>query len=248
MKFCLALFVFVAALPGFCQDSIKNVLIIGDSHLKGHFGEHLHRTLNDKKTYDVMSIAIGGAGSQTFFPKMQNLCCGYRVRESCAGTVIPEKGNVPVLERAEKPTGYILKNYSASLKNVLCGWQPDAIIIVLGSNWLNAHQQLLDTIKTFDSLTPVIWVGPFDKREKDGRYTAIETAMKNYRQATLIKGCELLGTKVEKVTHFSGKKAKTLASSIIEKSEPFIDLKIKERKLAEKIREIENADAEKKTE
>lgn len=66
------------------QTNINSVLILGDSYLKGHFGAFLQKEIHDSGQYDVLSIAIGGAGSETFLPPMKNSCCGYRVRQSCA--------------------------------------------------------------------------------------------------------------------------------------------------------------------
>jgi hypothetical protein len=210
------------------QNSVKSILIIGDSHLKGHFGEFLQKKLNASAKYDVLSIAIGGAGSKTFVGNLDNKCCGYRVRESCAGSTVEEKAKIPVLERAEKPTTKpILHNWGGTLPSLLNNWKPDAIIIVLGSNWINAHTELVAAIKKYKTSVPFIWVGPFSKAKSESRYVEITKAMKNEPSGLLIHADEILPAEKQHLTHFAGKTAQKLAEGVVEKFQPFLDLNLK---------------------
>ncbi len=79
--FIFTLLFFKLALFTNAQTNINSVLVLGDSYLKGHFGAFLQKEIHESGKYDVLSIAIGGAGSKTLLTPMQNRCCGYRVRQ-----------------------------------------------------------------------------------------------------------------------------------------------------------------------
>ncbi|MBC7862425.1 MAG: hypothetical protein IAF38_05575 [Bacteroidia bacterium] len=222
-KFYFLSLIFFCTSFCFSQTGIKSVLILGDSYLKGHFGEFLQRKMHESGKYDVLSIAIGGAGSKTFTPVMKNLCCGFRVRQSCAGDSIKVKAKIPVLESAEKPTGNsVMKWHNGKLIDVLDTRKPDVIILVLGSNYLNAHEDLMNIIRAYSSSVPVIWIGPFDKATSAGRYELINKAIKDKKNYLLVKSDEIVEANGMKASHFFGKTAKKLSEAVYEKFEPFL--------------------------
>jgi hypothetical protein len=232
---------FIISSPAYNQTRVNSILILGDSNLKGSFGEFLQKKLHETGKYDVLSIAIGGAGSKTFLPPMKNLCCGYRVRQSCAGEALvkPKKAKetkIPVLEKAEKPTaGVVMKLYGGNLHSVMNAWKPDVVILVLGSNYLNAHEELLKIIKSYNHNIPVIWVGPFDKSISAGRYTLIEKAIKGNSDCFLVKSDSIVNKLKIEPTHFSGTPAKKIADAVFKKFEPFLITSLEMKELNKKM-------------
>jgi len=221
---------FFISASAYSQTNINSILILGDSNLKGNFGEFLQKKLHEAGKYDVLSIAIGGAGSKTFLPPMKNLCCGYRVRQTCAGVALvktkkTKETKVPVLERAEKPTaGIVMKWYGGNLISVMEAWQTDAVILVLGANNLNAHEQLLNIIKSYKDNIPLIWVGPFDKSSSNGKYALIDIALKEKSNCLLVKSDSIVNKLGITPNHFYGIPAKKLAEAIYIQFEPFLNM------------------------
>jgi len=214
------------------QTSINSILILGDSYLKGHFGAFLQKEIHENGKYDVLSIAIGGAGSKTFLPPMQNSCCGYRVRQSCAGINLVKtkkitEVKIPLLERAEKPTKRVVMDlYGGDLLSVMNVYKPLAVILVLGTNKLNAHEELLTLIKSYDNNIPIVWIGPFNKKSSKGRYTLIKKALKNQSNCMLVHSDSLVKKLGLSPTHFYGTNAKKLAKSVFVQFNSFLDITI----------------------
>lgn len=215
------------------SQTTKQVLILGDSYLKGHFGEFLQKKMHEAGTYDILSIAIGGAGSKTFTTPMKNLCCGYRVRQSFASKPLIETksvwgSKVPVLESAEAVTnGWVMKSQEGSLENVLNFWKPQAVILVLGANWINAHEDLLKIFFACNDSIPLIWIGPFEKNTSAGRYTLINKAIKNKPNCFLVRSDLIVEKMGIPAAHFFGTTAKKLAENIFEKFRPFLETELK---------------------
>jgi hypothetical protein len=231
MRFLIILFIvsFFILPTAKTQTSVKSILIIGDSNLKGQFGEFLQKKLHSTGKYDVLSIAIGGAGSKTFLPVMKNQCCGYKVRQTCAGAalVIAKKtkvSKIPVLESAEKPTsGVVMKWYNGDLLSVMDFWKPDIVILVLGDNYLNAHEELLKMINSYMDNIFLIWVGPFDKSNSTRRYNLIEKSLKDKSGCLLVRSDSIVDKLGIVPAHFQGPSAKKLADAIFTKFEPFLN-------------------------
>lgn len=204
---------------------VKRLLILGDSHLKGWFGEYLHLRLHETGKYNIMSIGIGGAGSKNFVLPLQNKCCGYKIRISDAEEVIKDK--VRVLERAESSTsGYIAKDYSGSLDSILFKWQPDAVIIALGSNYVNAHQDLINILVAYKPEIPYVWVGPFLRKNIAVRYQAIDKVMKDNPWGYLVRSDDIVGHDTLSSAHFVGKTARHWANTVVDRMEPYLDKKL----------------------
>lgn len=215
---------------------VKKLLILGDSHLLGSFGEYLHRNLHESGKYDIMSISIGGAGSRNFINRLLNQCCGYKIRLTTVGQKIPEDQKLPVTESASVMTeGYIVQQYNGYLKDVLSGWKPDGVLIALGSNNVNAHRELVDIIEAYDSLAPLVWIGPFKRADIESRYRAIEKVMNATPQGLLVRSDDILGNDTITMGHFYGKVAKNWALKVIERMQGFLDQRfgyIKEEEVA----------------
>ena len=229
MRFLFFILFFKVLLSTNAQTSINTVLILGDSYLKGHFGAFLQKEIHDSGKYDVLSIAIGGAGSKTFLPPMLNSCCGYRVRQTCSGINLVKtkkitEVKIPTLEKAERPTNKIVMNlYGGDLNAILEVYQPLAVILVLGANKINAHEELLAIIKSYDDNIPIIWIGPFNKKTSAGRYTAIKKALKKQSNCMLVQSDSIVNKLGITPAHFYGTDAKKLAKAVFEQFKSFLD-------------------------
>lgn len=214
------------------QTSINTILILGDSYLKGHFGAFLQKEIHDSCKVDVLSIAIGGAGSKTFLPPMKNSCCGYRVRQSNANMDLEKtkkiiEVKIPILEKAERPTGSIVMNqFGGDLQTIMDVYKPLAIILVLGTNHINAHEELLTLIKSYDNNIPIVWIGPFDKKTSTGRYALIKEALKSQSNCMLVQSDSIVKKLGLTPTHFYGTEAKKLAKEVFAQFEPFLESSI----------------------
>lgn len=211
----------------FFAQSPKNLLILGDSHMMGYFGEYFHRKLHETGKYDILSIGIGGAGTKHYTLRMTNFCCGYKVRITCCTDKICQQCTVPVFERADAATQKpILKNVGSKLVQVLHFWQPDAVIIALGSNNTNAHQELLAILHSFNPQMPYVWVGPFRRMNVAARYQAIEKGMAAYPNGFLVRSDDIVGHDTLTSAHFTGKTAKYWAYEVVNQLEPFLQKKL----------------------
>src|SRR5687768_5250910 len=80
----------------------RSILVLGDSHMKGYFGEFFHKKLHSSGRFFILNVAIGGAGTKTFtHDQLRSTCCGYRVRYTCPESKLKEKEWIPVLESSE---------------------------------------------------------------------------------------------------------------------------------------------------
>ncbi len=214
------------------QTSINSILILGDSYLKGHFGFFLQKEIHDSGQYDVLSIAIGGAGSETFLPPMKNSCCGYRVRQSCANINLEKTKNIeeveiPILEKAESPTNkVVMQLYGGDLSAIMNTYKPLAVILVLGANKINAHEELLKLIKSYDINIPIVWIGPFNSKISAGRYASIKRAISNQSNCLLVQSDSIVDKLKLVPEHFYGNDAKKLAKAIYKQFEAFLDSSI----------------------
>ncbi len=221
----ILLAVVISLTIGKTQAEPKSILVLGDSHMKGYFGEFFHKKLHSEGEYFILSIAIGGAGTKTFVKDMlYNNCCGYRVRYTCPESKLKEKGWMPVLEGAEQPSSRpILRIYGSTLAMVLAKFKPDLIIIALGSNYYNAHYELLKIVEDYKVGLPFVWVGPYLRQNVDMRYSAIERVMENRSNGLLVRSDDILGADTLTQKHFVGRTAKYWAHTVVERMIPFMD-------------------------
>ncbi len=203
----------------------RSILVLGDSHMKGYFGEFFHKKLHSEGRYFILNIAIGGAGTKTFtHDQLRSTCCGYRVRYTCPESKLKEKDWIPVLESSEDAEDRtICKVYGSTLLMVLQKFKPDLVIIALGSNYYNAHGELLRIIETYKLNIPFVWVGPYNRVNADIRYDAIYDALAYRPNGILVRSDDILGNDTLTQKHFVGKTAKMWAHTVVERMKPFID-------------------------
>ena len=205
--------------------AIKNVLILGDSHFVGHFGEYVHENLHEINKYDVLSVAISGAGSKHFTLTLKNFCCGYKIRYSCAGEGQEDDKNagVVVLEKSSSGTNAVIgKTWKGKLPLLLTYWMPDLVIFSLGSNNVNSHQDLVDIVRSYQSAIPIIWIGPFKRKGNTERYKLIEKTMKDNENIHLVRSDDILGHDTITMAHYYGKTAQKWANKVTERMKPIL--------------------------
>jgi hypothetical protein len=220
--FFLSLLFFGLNIPA---HSIKNVLILGDSHFVGHFGEYVHKNLHETNKYDIISVAISGAGSKHFTYTLKNFCCGYKIRYSCAGlpTEDNKKAEVIILEKSSAGTnGVIGKEWKGKLPVLMSNWKPDLVVFSLGSNNVNSHQALVDIIRTYQSEIPIIWIGPFKRQGNSDRYKLIEKTIKDNSNIHLVRSDDILGHDTITMAHYYGKTAQKWANKVTERMQPIL--------------------------
>jgi hypothetical protein len=201
---------------------IKRVLILGDSHLLGTFGEALHRNLHETGEYDVLSIAIGGAGTRNFISTLRNNCCGFAIRESFHDENISPDKRIRRVEADNTLTGELIgKKYHGKIENVLQAFDPHLTVIALGRNNINAHQQLVNILRLYNVQMVIIWVSPYRNMFIHRQLHDIENVvMKN--GLFHIRSDDILGTDTTGSAHFYGKKGENWARKIFERIQPVI--------------------------
>lgn len=208
------------------NDSISRVpriLMLGDSHLMGPFGEHLHRAIHDTKKLDILSISIGGSGSKTYTYKMTNSCCGYAIRESLHDEIIQPKKKIRYLEYCSSQSDDIVsKKHNGRLSKVLSDLQPDIVLIALGSNVINDHQGLINIIRENSQNAEIVWVGPMRRSGLAGRIKAIQNAVEK-NNIFFVRSDDVVGHDTITTTHFYGKESRLWANTIFSRIEPLLD-------------------------
>ena len=213
----LLFFLFFIGQQSIAQPRIQQMLILGDSHLNGEFGEYLHKKLQSTKKYDIYSIAIGGAGSRHFTMTMRNHCCGYKIRESCYGEEYLPKQKVRTIESFPSGNNEMVgKEFNGQLKNVLSYVRPDIVVIALGNNYVNDHQTLVNMIKAQSKDIQIVWVGPLLRSNMEPRMAAIEQVVKK-NNLFFVRSDDILGSDTLSSGHFYGKVAQNWAYKIAER-------------------------------
>ncbi len=210
----------------------KSVLILGDSHLMGAFGEHLHRKLHELGNLNIMSVAVGGAGSLHFTKTMKNFCCGYKIRSTCYDLIITPKQSIPVIEFSNTKTDELIAKFaSGNIEQLVRLINPDVVMIALGSNFSNAHKDLVKNITQTNHSTAIMWIGPFMRKNFEPRIAAINKTMKEYNQICLFRSDDIIGHDTIGSYHYYGRKAQIWAETIIERMIPYLsfylDLELK---------------------
>ena len=206
-------------------DSVRvpQVLIIGDSHLVGDFGSYLHLIMHRLDRFNIISLGRGGAGTMHYTQTLKNFCCGYKIRESKKGETIADKTKIRVLERSGVYTGeVILKNYGGKLGTYVKALSPDYMVIALGSNNINAHEDLVKIIQTNAPATRIIWVGPFLRSRFSERINPIIRTTEKYK-IPLIRSDDVVGNDTLTSAHFYGKTALRWAEKVTERMRPHLE-------------------------
>jgi hypothetical protein len=219
----IAFFLAVQFTYGYTEP--KSILVLGDSHMKGYFGEFFHKKLHSEGRFFILNIAIGGAGTKTFtHEQLRSTCCGYRVRYTCPESKLKEKEWIPVLESSEDSEDRLIcRIYGSTLSLLLQKFKPDLVVIALGSNFYNAHKELLRIIEGYKLNLPFVWVGPYNRVNADLRYDAIYNAMASRNNGILVRSDDILGADTLTQKHFVGKTAKFWAHTVVDRMMPFID-------------------------
>ena len=205
--------------------AIKNVLILGDSHFVGHFGEYVHKNLHETNKYDVLSVAISGAGSKHFTLTLKNFCCGYKIRCSCAGKAEEpdKKSEIIILEKASLGTNSIIgKKWKGKLPELISYWMPDLVVLSLGSNNVNSHQSLINIVRTYYETMPIVWIGPFKRKGNADRYKLIEKTIKENENIHLVRSDDILGHDTITMAHYYGKTAQKWANKVTDRMKPIL--------------------------
>jgi len=203
--------------------AVKNVLILGDSHFVGHFGEYVHKGLHQTNRYDVFSIAISGAGSKHFTLTLKNFCCGYKIRYSCAGKDSTKKESVLIIEKSSAGDNCIVgKTWKGNLPKMISDWKPDIVVFSLGSNNVNAHQALVDIIRTYQPEIPIIWIGPFKRKGNADRYKLIEKTVNENANMHLVRSDDIIGHDTITMAHYYGKAAQKWANKVTDRMLPIM--------------------------
>jgi hypothetical protein len=201
---------------------LRRVLVLGDSHMVGKFAEHLHSNLHQVDFFDIMSIAIGGAGTRNFTNTMRNYCCGYVIRRSQDQIASANPIQVQRIESGGGKTDEIVgKRFHGKLKNVLSYFDPHIVIIALGNNVINDHSTLINLIKKSNNETQIIWLGPILKQNTQRQLGSI-TEVTGYYDIQLIRSDDIVGDANVRSIHFYGRTLEIWAKTVVERMTPYI--------------------------
>lgn len=220
------------------NDSISKVpriLMLGDSHLMGPFGEHLQRAIHNTEKFDILSISIGGAGSKTYTYKMANSCCGYAIRESLHDEIIPPKKKFRYLEyNSYQSDDIVSKKHNGRLSNVILDFQPNIILIALGSNVVNDHQGLINIIRENSQNSEIVWIGPMRRTGLGRRIKAIQNTV-DKNNIFFVRSDDVVGHDTITTTHFYGKESRLWANTIFSRIEPLLYKIAEEEDIAKEV-------------
>ena len=201
--------------PSFANTFLNQngpILILGDSMTKGDYGRNLHQMLAEKTGRLVMSIGIGGAGSADYLrTEIENNCCGYVIRESAPYGSIVTVEDSNVLDHA-----IVGKVFHGNLREMLVTIRPSSVLIVLGTNQKNAHEKLIDEIRSVLPDSVIAWAGPPLLSTSPRIYRDLESSLEG-KGVQLIR-CDLferLGDPNETMLHYAGQQASLLAEDTL---------------------------------
>lgn len=131
---------------------VPTILVLGDSHTYGQFGQRLHERLAAEGTHAVVSQAAGGATTETYLEEKPEALVGYRMRESARGEHVPRE------------TAHGLRGPLVPLDALLAKHDPDIVVVALGTNRPRAPvtdsgEALLKRLVR-ERGRSVLWVGP----------------------------------------------------------------------------------------
>jgi len=201
---------------------VRRILIVGDSHVMGYFGESLQLALHTSGKFDILSIAIGGAGSRNFTMTMRNNCCGYKIRESFYYENFDKKNHIRTLENCNFLSSEIVgKIYRGQLNSVLHQFDPHIIIVALGHNYINDHQNLINIFLDHNPKTKIVWVGPFLNNGIEKQMSAINQVVKR-NNIFLVRSDDIIGSDTAVCAHYSGRAVDNWTSKVVERMSPVI--------------------------
>lgn len=200
------------------------MLLIGDSHISGQYGAHLHRFLHQAFPAEWMSVGIGGAGSRHYTMKLKNFCCGYVVRKSTPDEKLLN-GKLPLKIEAAGTADQepILKDYGSRLDSLVKIFQPSVVLIALGNNATNNHDGLIKLLLAAKPDVSLIWIGPFRRLNLESRLEAIRKSLNKFPHVHFVPVHDLAGHDTLSTFHFSGKRAESVALMVSRRITPVLD-------------------------
>lgn len=200
------------------------ILVLGDSHINGWYGGHLHRYLHLHRKAEIFSIGIGGAGSIHYTFPLRNFCCGYTVRHTLPADSLPV-GTLPAKKegKAVADQALILPNYGGRLDSLVAVFQPHVVVVFLGSNQANDHEGFLRLVRKRRPHVPVIWLGPFRRLGLDTRLLGIQKAVKKFSEVYFIPTHDLAGHDTLTMFHLTGRQAEKVAKKVHDRMSPVLD-------------------------
>ena len=147
---------FLCSTAGFGVD----VLVLGDSHMYGKFGQTLHEEISRKIKGNVLSIASCPAAPKTYTEKTIKAVCGLKVRQSFYSH-----------QKFTTPPKVIKKGVKTKIRNLgyyLNRLRPAVVVVALGTNMGNLSSSRIakstrDFIRYVRAHKPspkIVWIGP----------------------------------------------------------------------------------------
>jgi hypothetical protein len=162
-------------------ERAPTILLIGDSHTYGAFGQRLHELLAGIGRYAVVSEAAGGATTETYLQERPEAVVGYRVRESAAG----EGGPRETVSRVRSPMH--------PLDGLLAAHDPEVVVVALGTNHprvpvTQSCEAFMQHLMRDRPKRRVFWIGPpaVGADRSAARVTSIRAALEKFPGAMFI--------------------------------------------------------------
>ena len=207
-----------------CHPKPIQLMILGDSHMVGYWGEYFHRKLHESGRFNIFNVAIGGAGSLHFTQrKLINHCCGYKIRRTWVGDVFEEKEEVRRIEMSsvgDKSGVGAYWNYR--LDSMVAYWQPEIVLIALGSNRIDAHEELIELIRRPCPRSRILWLSPFNRLGLEVRLNSIRQCIEGNSYCTMVRMDDLAGHDTLLTFHLGSYAARKVAAKSAERVLPML--------------------------
>ena len=185
--------------------------------MAGHFGEEFQQEITENGNFDILSIAIGGAGSRNYTMTMRNNCCGYIIRETHFLENYEDEKRIRTVEYGPAISGKIVgKKYEGKLQNVFLHFDPHIVIISLGHNYINDHQNLIDIIQEYNPNIQIVWVGPMLNRDIQAQmYSILQVVQEN--DIFLVRSDDIVGSDTAGCLHLGGRTVERWSEKVVER-------------------------------
>ncbi len=207
-----------------CHPRPIQLMILGDSHMVGYWGEYFHRQLHESGRFNILNVAIGGAGSLHFTrKKLTNHCCGYKIRRTWVGDVFEEREHVRRIEMSSvgDQAGVGL-DWNYRLDSMVAYWQPEIVLIALGSNRIDAHEDLIELIRRPSPQARIVWLSPFNRLGLEIRLKSIERCINGKSYCTMVRMDDLAGHDTLLTFHLGSYSAQKVAIKSVERVLPML--------------------------
>lgn len=193
--------------------------MLGDSHMVGYFGEHLQRHLHQLGSFHILSVAIGGAGSQTFaVSELKNACCGYRIRRTWADDSIGYSSEIRVVDGLPRANFKAIgRTWSRNLDSLMVYWQPNIVVVELGNNRIDNHAGLLQKIRKYKPYIPIYWLSPFLRSGLQSRIASIQRVLAKDENALMVPAWDLAGHDTLSTFHMSSIRARRVTERLAQR-------------------------------